>query len=119
MWEQLGVRGEGIVVANIDSGVDYTHPAVNNQYRGKNADGSYDHNYNWFDPGGVCASAAPCDNNDHGTHTMGTMVGDDGGANKIGVAPGAKWIAAKGCETGSCSEASSSPPDSGSSPRPT
>ncbi|MFD9411166.1 S8 family serine peptidase [Streptomyces sp. NPDC059989] len=106
VWEQAGVRGEGIVVANIDSGVDYTHPAVNNQYRGKGADGSYDHNYNWFDPAGVCSTAAPCDNNDHGTHTMGTMVGDDGGANKIGVAPGAKWIAAKGCETNSCSEAS-------------
>lgn len=106
VWDQLGVRGEGIVVANIDSGVDYTHPAVNNQYRGKKADGSYDHAYNWFDPAGVCTTAAPCDNNDHGTHTMGTMVGDDGGANKIGVAPGAKWIAAKGCESNSCSEAS-------------
>ncbi|MFJ9752945.1 S8 family serine peptidase [Streptomyces chartreusis] len=106
VWDELGVRGEGIVVANIDSGVDYTHPAVNGQYRGRNADGSYDHNYNWFDPAGVCASAAPCDNNDHGTHTMGTMVGDDGGANKIGVAPGARWIAAKGCESNSCSEAS-------------
>lgn len=106
VWDQLGVRGEGIVVANIDSGVDHTHPAVSNQYRGKNADGSYDHAYNWFDPAGVCATAAPCDNNDHGTHTMGTMVGDDGGANKIGVAPGARWIAAKGCESNSCSEAS-------------
>ncbi|MET9885471.1 S8 family serine peptidase [Streptomyces sp. NPDC006430] len=106
VWDRLGVRGEGIVVANIDSGVDYTHPAVNDQYRGKNANGSYDHAYNWFDPAGVCPTAAPCDNNDHGTHTMGTMVGDDGGANKIGVAPGAKWIAAKGCETNSCSEAS-------------
>ncbi|MCX4782269.1 S8 family serine peptidase [Streptomyces sp. NBC_01264] len=106
VWDELGVRGEGIVVANIDSGVDYTHPAVANQYRGKNADGTYDHNYSWFDPAGVCPTAAPCDNNDHGTHTMGTMVGDDGGANKIGVAPGAKWIAAKGCESNSCSEAS-------------
>ena len=28
---------------------------------------------------------------------MGTMIGDDGGANQIGVAPGAKWIAAYGC----------------------
>ena len=43
------------------------------------------------------APTAPCDNNGHGTHTMGTMVGDDGGANQIGVAPGAKWIAANGC----------------------
>ena len=33
---------------------------------------------------------------------MGTMVGKDG-ANKIGVAPKAKWIAAKGCESNSCS----------------
>ncbi|MFE1803307.1 S8 family serine peptidase [Streptomyces sp. NPDC059533] len=106
VWDQAGVRGEGIVVANIDSGVDYTHPAVNRQYRGKNGDGTYTHAYNWFDPAGICAGAAPCDNNDHGTHTMGTMVGDDGGANKIGVAPGAKWIAAKGCESDSCSEAS-------------
>ncbi|MFD8410361.1 S8 family serine peptidase [Streptomyces sp. NPDC059650] len=105
VWDQFGVRGEGIVVANIDSGVDHTHPAVAAQYRGRNADGTYDHNHNWFDPAGVCPTAAPCDNNDHGTHTMGTMVGDDG-ANRIGVAPGARWIAAKGCETNSCSEAS-------------
>ena len=28
----------------------------------------------------------------HGTHTMGTMVGDDGVGNQIGMAPGAKWI---------------------------
>ncbi|MFD0265177.1 S8 family serine peptidase [Streptomyces sp. NPDC127106] len=105
VWDQFGVRGEGIVVANIDSGVDHTHPAVNAQYRGRNADGTSDHNHNWFDPAGVCPTAAPCDNNDHGTHTMGTMVGDDG-TNRIGVAPGARWIAAKGCETNSCSEAS-------------
>ncbi|MBM0236219.1 S8 family serine peptidase [Micromonospora sp. ATA32] len=105
VWTELGVRGEGIVVANIDSGVDVTHPAVAASYRGRNGDGTLNHNYSWFDPAGICPTAAPCDNNDHGTHTMGTMVGLDG-ANVIGVAPGAKWIAAKGCETTSCSRAS-------------
>ncbi|MEU4771848.1 S8 family serine peptidase [Micromonospora sp. NPDC023644] len=105
VWNELGVRGEGIVVANIDSGVDVTHPAVAASYRGRNGDGTLDHNYNWFDPAQVCPTAAPCDNNDHGTHTMGTMVGADG-ANVVGVAPGARWIAAKGCETSGCSRAS-------------
>jgi subtilisin family serine protease len=44
-----------------------------------------------------------CDNNGHGTHVTGTMVGDDGGSNQVGVAPRAHWIAAKGCESNSCS----------------
>ena len=35
---------------------------------------------------------------------MGTMVGDDGLGNQIGVAPGARWIAAKGCESNWCSD---------------
>jgi len=106
VWSTFGVRGEGIVVANIDTGVQYNHPAVVNQYRGNNG-GSFDHNYNWYDPSSVCGSPSlvPCDNNNHGTHTMGTMVGDDGGTNQIGVAPAARWIAAKGCESGSCSNA--------------
>jgi subtilisin family serine protease len=107
VWTGFNDRGEGIVVANIDTGVQYTHPALVNQYRGNNLDGTFDHNYNWHDPSKICGnpSLAPCDNNGHGTHTMGTMVGDDGdpGANQIGVAPHATWIAAKGCESGSCS----------------
>ncbi|MFD1324323.1 S8 family serine peptidase [Micromonospora sonneratiae] len=106
VWSEFGVRGEGVVVANIDSGVDYQHPALVGKYRGNLGNGTFDHNYNWFDPAGICSGDAPCDNNDHGTHTMGTMVGDDGGANQVGVAPAAKWIAAKGCETNSCSESS-------------
>ncbi|MDT8307089.1 MAG: carboxypeptidase regulatory-like domain-containing protein [Anaerolineae bacterium] len=106
VWSQFGVRGEGIVVANIDTGVLFTHSALAAQYRG-NEGGTIDHNYNWFDPSNICGnpSLAPCDNNGHGTHTMGTMVGDDGdpGPNQIGVAPHARWIAAKGCESSSCS----------------
>ncbi|MFF2652643.1 S8 family serine peptidase [Streptomyces sp. NPDC058045] len=105
-WNELGARGDGIVVANIDTGVDYRHPALMGRYRGLKADGSYDHAYNWFDPAKVCTGGAPCDNHGHGTHTMGTMVGDDHAANQIGVAPGAQWIAAKGCESGSCSRTS-------------
>jgi subtilisin family serine protease len=108
VWADFGDTGEDIVVANIDTGVAYTHAALVNQYRGNLGTGSYDHNYNWFDPAGVCGDPAngPCDNNNHGTHTMGTMVGYDGGENQIGVAPGAKWIAAKGCESSSCSSTS-------------
>ncbi|MGW1887231.1 S8 family serine peptidase [Streptomyces sp. NPDC001970] len=103
VWHELGIKGEDIVVANIDTGAQYDHPALKAKYRGLKPDGTYDHNYNFFDPANVCAGDTPCDNHGHGTHTMGTMVGDDGGANQIGVAPAAKWIAAKGCESGSCS----------------
>ena len=37
---------------------------------------------------------------------MGTMVGDDHAGNQVGVAPGATWIAAKGCETNCCTDLS-------------
>jgi subtilisin family serine protease len=96
----LGVKGKKVVVANIDTGVQYNHPALVKQYRGKKKKGMFNHNYNWKDTSG--SAQAPFDNNGHGTHTMGTMVGDDHGANQIGVAPKAKWIAANGCNT--CSE---------------
>ncbi|WP_116949359.1 S8 family serine peptidase [Jiangella endophytica] len=102
VWSQFGVHGEGIVVANIDSGVDYDHPALVEQYRGNNG-GSFDHNYNWFDATGSNDTPFDGAGNSHGTHTMGTMVGDDGSGNQIGVAPGAQWIAANGCNT--CSDA--------------
>lgn len=105
VWSDFHSRGEGIVVASIDSGVQYDHPALIASYRGNRGDGTFEHDYNWYDPSQVCArDRGPCDNSGHGTHTMGTMVGDAGAGNKIGVAPGARWITAKGCETAeSCS----------------
>lgn len=107
VWNSFNIRGEGIVVANIDSGVQFDHPALVRQYRGRMANGTFNHNYNWFDPSKICGdpSAVPCDNDGHGTHTMGTMVGDDGAGNQIGVAPAARWIAAKGCEARGCTDA--------------
>src|SRR5205085_7688764 len=52
--------------------------------------------------GGVCGtdSVLPCDDSGHGTHTMGTAVGSDGGTNKIGMAPGAKWIGCRNMDRG-------------------
>nr|WP_277605825.1 S8 family serine peptidase [Glycomyces sp. L485] len=95
VWD-LGFDGTGVVIAGIDSGVDHTHPALVEQYRGNNGDGTFSHDYNFLDVQGTCGGA-PCDGDGHGTHTMGTMVGDDGGENQIGVAPGAEWIAVNGC----------------------
>src|SRR5687768_10597225 len=93
VWDGFGTRGEGAVVANIDTGVQFDHPALVNSYRGNLGDGTFDHNYNWFDPSQICGSPStvPCDNAGHGTHTMGTMTGDDAGDNQIGVAPGSEW----------------------------
>ena len=93
----MGYRGQGIVVGSIDTGVDYQHPALVRQYRGNLGGGQFDHNYNWWDaradqPG----QNVPYDDDGHGTHTTGTVVGEDASqTNQIGVAPGAKWIAVK------------------------
>lgn len=97
LWEEDN-EGQGIVVANNDTGVRWTHDALDDQYRGR----SGNHDYAWWDP--YLNYDEPYDSNGHGTHTMGIMVGDDGGGNQIGVAPGATWIAAKGCEGSSCSD---------------
>lgn len=100
VWSHFGVRGEGIVVGNIDTGVQFDHPALLRSYRGSLDGGDVEHAYNWWDP--ISGCRAPCDDNGHGTHTMGTMVGDDGAGNQIGAAPGARWIAARGCSTNGC-----------------
>lgn len=102
-----GAMGQGVVVAGADTGYNWDHPAIQNQYRGWNGLGAgADHNHNWHDAihvaGSSCGSDSPqpCDDYGHGTHTMGTMVGDDGGANEIGVAPLARWIGCRNMNNG-------------------
>lgn len=84
-----GANGTGLVYGSIDTGADVEHEAIAAKYRGRNADGTVSHDYNWFDPTG--RSAAAKDFDEHGTHTIGTVVGET-----VGVAPGAKFIASAG-----------------------
>ena len=111
VWS-LGFSGQGITVGGADTGYEWTHPALKGKYRGWDATSSTAvHQYNWHDaiheysplnldsmgnpigtnPCGLSAQE-PCDDHFHGTHTMGTMAGDDGQGNQIGVAPGASWV---------------------------
>jgi hypothetical protein len=83
VWEQRNNTGAGVVVMTIDTGVRGTHEAVRNNHRELNG---------WFDP--AEGDSTPTDNDGHGTHTMGTIAGQTNG---VGVAPGAQWIACKGC----------------------
>ncbi len=82
VWDEFGARGAGIVVGQSDSGVDGGHPAVHDRYRGV----TQGDDYNWFDPWD--GTTSPKDENGHGTHTMGTILGNNG----IGVAPEAQWF---------------------------
>src|ERR1051325_4348151 len=46
VWSQFNAQGQGVVIASIDTGVQFNHPALVNQYRGTRSDGTFDHNYN-------------------------------------------------------------------------
>jgi subtilisin family serine protease len=98
----MGVTGEGTVVADDDTGLDNTHPTIAPHYRGcvdPPECTEWDHNYNWFDAFGDSPDV-PWDDYGHGTHTAGTMVGDDYVGNQIGMAPGAKLISCKNMQGG-------------------
>lgn len=84
LWN-LGYQGNGIVVANVDTGVYLNHPDLAPRWRGGTN--------SWFDPNGEHPDQ-PFDVNGHGTWTMGVMAGG-AGETAVGVAPGAQWIAVK------------------------
>ncbi len=104
VWAR-GFTGQGIVIAGQDTGYEWEHPALQAAYRGWDG-AAATHDYHWHDAihsgGGICGpdAPAPCDDHGHGTHTMGTMVGDDSGVNQIGVAPGARWIGCRNMDQG-------------------
>jgi serine protease AprX len=84
LWN-AGHTGQGVVVANLDTGVDLNQPELATKWRG----GAN----SWFDP--YTHTAAPYDVLGHGTWTMGIMTAGNTTDHRFGVAPGAQWIAAK------------------------
>jgi serine protease AprX len=108
----LGYKGANVIIGGQDTGYEWDDAALKLKYRGWNPNtNSAAHNYNWHDaidmnvppntgtnPCGYNL-AIPCDDNNHGTHTMGTMVGEEG-ANQIGVAPDAEWIGCRNMDRG-------------------
>ncbi|GIV75703.1 MAG: hypothetical protein KatS3mg050_0097 [Litorilinea sp.] len=110
VWEQ-GYRGQGVVVASADTGVQWDHPALLSQYRGwDSVTGQVDHTYNWHTaswpadwPLSICDNdpAVPCDDDGHGTHTVGTMLGQDpDGLTVWGMAPDARWMGCRNMQNG-------------------
>lgn len=106
IWEKYNFTGEGFVLANADTGVQWDHPALKARYVGLSANGDVDHHYGWWDgvkkalsPGeGKCGinGKQPCDDNGHGTHTTSTSVGNEG----VGVAPGAQFMSCRNMDRG-------------------
>ena len=73
--------GSGAEIAIIDTGVDYTHVDLNDNYVAdlENDDiGGYDF---------VNEDEDPMDDNGHGTHCAGTAAAEDNGEGVVGVAP--------------------------------
>lgn len=74
-------KGDGINVAIVDTGIDYTHPELKDHYQG---------GFN-----AVTGTNDPRDDDGHGTHVAGTIAAADNGIGVVGVAPNVKIWSAK------------------------
>jgi subtilisin family serine protease len=74
-------KGDGINVAIVDTGIDYTHPELKDHYQG---------GFN-----AVTGTNDPRDDDGHGTHVAGTIGAADNGFGVVGVAPNVKLWSAK------------------------
>lgn len=84
VWGAFGLRGEGVKVAVLDTGIDASHPDL----KGKVADFA-----EFDDIGQRRLRRKPRDTDQHGTHVSGTIVGGAAGGRWIGMAPAARILA--------------------------
>ena len=85
----MGYTGEGIIVAVIDSGVNYKHVDVADHLWDGGAEFPY-HGYNTYD-----GNNNPMDKFGHGSHCAGTICGDGTSGTKTGIAPNATLMCVK------------------------
>lgn len=90
VWQQ-GIDGNGILVAVVDTGIDATHPDLNDMDDNPATDDPKI--VGWFDF--VNGQGTPYDDQGHGTHVSGTISGTGANGVRTGVAPGTQLIGAK------------------------
>jgi bacillopeptidase F len=91
LWGR-GFTGAGILVMNLDSGVDGNHPSMADRWLGN--DPEVLDSDAWFDNPIEQACPTPCDYDFHGTLTLSVVTGlESATADTIGVSFGSRWIA--------------------------
>lgn len=103
VWNELGYTGDGVLIAMVDTGVDYYHTDLQNRMwrnpgeipdNGADDDGNgYVDDFYGFDF--ADADSDPMDDDGHGTITAGIAAGDGTAGTITGVAPGASIMACK------------------------
>lgn len=97
VWNSLGKTGAGVIVAIIDSGVNYNHQDISGNMWNKSTDPDYNplypnHGWDFFDN-----DSDPFDDDTkdgHGSHVAG-IVASHGPVYQAGIAPGATIMALK------------------------